>query len=83
MNNKEFDFQKMIKSDIQLNRSAKVAVRDVLKIKEGEKVLIITNPNNESLPVSQHSLMRQMRQELLPLLLFRTKRHSLILQKKG
>ena len=53
MDNEDFNFKKMIKSSLQLERSAKVAVRDVLKIKEGEKILIITNPDDESLPVSQ------------------------------
>ena len=53
MNNSDFNFQKLIKSDLQLKRSAAVAVRDVLKIKEEEKVLIITNPDDETLPVSQ------------------------------
>ena len=48
-----FDFQKLLRSDLKLKRSANVAVRDVLKIKRGEKVLIITNPDKESFPVSQ------------------------------
>ncbi len=53
MDNNEFSFQKLVKSNLQLARSAKVAVRDVLKIKKGEKVLIVTNPDDETLPVSQ------------------------------
>ena len=53
MDNNEFSFQKLVKNNLQLARSAKVAVRDVLKIKKGEKVLIVTNPDDETLPVSQ------------------------------
>jgi leucyl aminopeptidase (aminopeptidase T) len=53
MDNNNFDFQKLLKSDLKLKRSANVAVRDVLKIKKGEKVIIVTNPDKESFPVSQ------------------------------
>lgn len=83
MNNKEFDFQKMIKSDIQLNRSAKVAVRDVLKIKEGEKVLIITNPNNESLPVSQALFDAANEAGASPLIIIQNEKTQLDFAEKG
>ena len=83
MSNKEFNFQKMIKSDIQLNRSAKVAVRDVLKIKEGEKVLIITNPNDESLPVSQALFDASNEAGASPLIIIQNEKTQLDFAEKG
>ena len=83
MNNEDFNFQKMIKSDLQLGRSARVAVRDVLKIKEGEKILIITNPDDESLPVSQALFNASLDAGGKPLIVIQTEKTQLDFAEKG
>jgi len=41
-----------LRADIPFYKSAQVTAREVLKIKQGEKILIITNPDEESFTVS-------------------------------
>ena len=83
MNNNNFNFQKMIKSDLQLVRSATVAVKDVLKIKEGEKILIITNPDDESLPVSQALFNASLDAGADPLIVIQEEKSQLDFAEKG
>ncbi len=83
MNNTDFNFQKLVKSDLQLNRSAKVAVRDVLAIKKGEKVLIVTNPDDETLPVSQALFDASLEAGADPLIIIQKEKTQLDFAEKG
>ena len=83
MNNTDFNLQKLVKSDLQLNRSAKVAVRDVLAIKKGEKVLIVTNPDDETLPVSQALFDASLEAGADPLIMIQKEKTQLDFTEKG
>ena len=45
-------FNESIKISPKLKTAAKVAIKDVLNVKKDERVLIITNPNNDVQKVS-------------------------------
>ena len=61
----------------RLRRAARVAVEDVLRLKKGERVLIVTNPETDVLAVSRALYEASARRDAEPLLLVQPRRTSL------
>ncbi len=83
MDNSTDEFQKLMNRDLRLERSAAVTVRDVLKIKKGEKVLIITNPDEETYPVSESLFNAVNEAEGIPLIVIQNQKSQLDFAEEG
>ena len=83
MDNSTDEFQKLMNRDLRLERSAAVTVRDVLKIKKGEKVLIITNPDEETYPVAESLFNAVNEAEGIPLIVIQNQKSQLDFAEEG
>ena len=70
-------FNRSIKLSKPLQRAAKVAVNDVLKTKKNERVLIITNPNNDVQQISMALYDAALEADAIPAVIFQSMKTQL------